>query len=133
MNRRYRLCDVEEAISESEELIDIADDIVEIDDDMQLVISGWSVYIESLNLSLKQGIACVWDEDEGLFMPDFDVTVVYEGNIESQEWLYYEQDGFVVTLGNWLNGRMSGGQIEQLWCELITPDTNSNSNKESEE
>ena len=45
MNRRYRLCDVEEAISESEELIDIADDIVEIDDDMQLVISGWSVYI----------------------------------------------------------------------------------------
>ena len=43
MNRRYRLCDVEEAISESEELIDIADDIVEIDDDMQLVISGWSV------------------------------------------------------------------------------------------
>ena len=88
MNRRYRLCDVEEAISESEELIDISDDIAEIDDDMQLVISGWSVYIESLNLSLKQGIACVWDEDEGLFMPDFDVTVVYEGNIESQEWLY---------------------------------------------
>ena len=23
-------------------------------------------------------------------MPDFDVTIVYEGNIETQEWLYYE-------------------------------------------
>lgn len=134
MNRRYRLCDVEEAVSESEELIDIADDIAEIDEDMQLVISGWSVYIESLNLSLRQGIACVWDEDERLFMPDFDVTVVYEGNIESQEWLYYEQDGFVVTLGNWLNGRLSGGQIEQLWCELIIPDSNNNIlDEESEE
>ena len=134
MNRRYRLCDVEEAVSESEELIDIADDIAEIDEDMQLVISGWSVYIESLNLSLRQGIACVWDEDESLFMPDFDVTVVYEGNIESQEWLYYEQDGFVVTLGNWLNGRLSGGQIEQLWCELIIPDSNNNIlDEESEE
>ncbi len=156
MNRRYRLCDVEEAISESEELIDIADDIAEIDDDMQLVISGWSVYIESLNLTLRQGIACVWDEEEGLFMPDFDVTVVYEGNIEAgdsrsgasvinesgesmqasfpADSLYYEQDGFVVTLGNWLNGRMSGGQIEQLWCELIIPDSNNNIlDEESEE
>lgn len=102
MNKRYRLCDVEEAVSEMEELMDIADDIAEIDDDMQIVISGWSVYVESLNLTLRQGIACVWDEGERLFMPDFDVTVVYEGNIETQDWLYYEQDGMVVTLGNWL-------------------------------
>ena len=90
MNKRYRLCDVEEAVSEMEELMDIADDIAEIDDDMQIVISGWSVYVESFNLTLRQGIACVWDEGERLFMPDFDVTIVYEGNIETQEWLYYD-------------------------------------------
>ena len=132
MNKRYRLCDVEEAVSEMEELMDIADDIAEIDDDMQIVISGWSVYVESLNLTLRQGIACVWDEGERLFMPDFDVTVVYEGNIETQDWLYYEQDGMVVTLGNWLNGRLSCEQIEQLWCELVIPETN-NTYNESEE
>lgn len=132
MNKRYRLCDVEEAVSEMEELMDIADDIAEIDDDMQIVISGWSVYVESLNLTLRQGIACVWDEGERLFMPDFDATVVYEGNIETQDWLYYEQDGMVVTLGNWLNGRLSCEQIEQLWCELVIPETN-NTDNESEE
>ena len=132
MNIRYRLCDVEEAVSEMDELMDIADDIAEIDDDMQIVISGWSVYVESLNLTLRQGIACVWDEGERLFMPDFDVTVVYEGNIETQDWLYYEQDGMVVTLGNWLNGRLSCEQIEQLWCELVIPETN-NTDNESEE
>ena len=132
MNKRYRLCDVEEAVSEMEELMDIADDIAEIDDDMQIVISGWSVYVESLNLTLRQGIACVWDEGERLFMPDFDVTVVYEGNIETQDWLYYEQDEMVVTLGNWLNGRLSCEQIEQLWCELVIPETN-NTDNESEE
>ena len=132
MNKRYRLCDVEEAVSEMEELMDIADDIAEIDDDMQIVISGWSVYVESLNLTLRQGIACVWDEGERLFMPDFDVTVVYEGNIETQDWLYHEQDGMVVTLGNWLNGRLSCEQIEQLWCELVIPETN-NTDNESEE
>ena len=34
----------------------------------------------------------------------------------------YEQDGMVVTLGNWLNGRLSCEQIEQLWCEFIIPE-----------
>ena len=131
MNKRYRLGEIEEAVSEMEELIDTQDDIAEIDDDFQIVVSGWSVYVERLNLTLRQGVACIWDTEAGLFMPDFDVTIVYEGNIETQEWLYYEQDGMVVTLGNWLNGRLSCEQIEQLWCELIIPKQNKEQ-KESE-
>ena len=117
MNKRYRLGEIEEAVSEMEELIGLEDDIAEIDDDFQIVVSGWSVYAETLNLTLRQGIACVWDAEEGLFMPDFDVTIVYEGNIETQEWLYYEQDGMVVTLGNWLNGRAKRKSLYQ--CLLI--------------
>ena len=108
MNKRYRLGEIEEAVSEMEELIGLEDDIAEIDDDFQIVVSGWSVYVESLNLTLRQGIACVWDAEEGLFMPDFDVTIVYEGNIETQEWLYYEQDGMVVTLGKEQDARTNG-------------------------
>ena len=57
MNKRYRLGEIEEAVAEMEELIDIEDDIAEIDDDFQIVVSGWSVYVESLNLTLRQGIA----------------------------------------------------------------------------
>ena len=57
MNKRYRLGEIEEAVSEMEELIDIENDIAEIDDDLQIVVSGWSVYVESLNLTLRQGIA----------------------------------------------------------------------------
>lgn len=97
MNKRYRLCDVEEAVSEMDELIEVDDDIAEIDDDMQLVISGWSVYIESLNITLRQGVACIWDEEEGLFMPDFDVTIVYEGNIETQGKPIYQDVCYPVT------------------------------------
>ena len=74
MNKRYRLGEIEEAVSEMEELIDIEDDIAEIDDDFQIVVSGWSVFVESLNLTLRQGIACVWDAEEGLFMPSFALT-----------------------------------------------------------
>lgn len=131
-SKAYRLGEIEEAVSDMEELIGLEDDIAEIDDDFQIVVSGWSIYVESMNLTLRQGIACVWDAEEGLFMPDFDVTIVYEGNIETQEWLYYEQDGMVVTLCNWLNGRLSCEQIEQLWCELIIPEQNKEQ-KESEE
>ena len=63
MNKRYRLGDIEEAVSEMEELIDTQDDIAEIDDDFQIVVSG----------------------------------------------------------------RLSCEQIEQLWCELIIPENNDNS------
>ena len=38
MNKRYRLGDIEEAVSEMEELIDIEDDIAEIDDTPKNII-----------------------------------------------------------------------------------------------
>ena len=40
MNKRYRLGEIEEAVSEMEELIDTQDDIAEIDDDFQMPVSG---------------------------------------------------------------------------------------------
>lgn len=125
MRRRFRLVEVEEAVAEMD-FSEIDDDLVETDEDVQLVISGWFVYIESLNISLTDGIVCVWDEEEQMFMPNFVVTVFYEGNMETGEiasgdWLYYEQDSFTVSLANWLNGRLSMNEIEQLWCELIIP------------
>lgn len=117
---KYRIYEVEEVISEMD-LLEVEDDIAETDEDMQLVISGWYVAIPELNLNLREGVVCVWDEEEKLFMPDFAVTVIYEGDIESKDWIYYEQDGFVVTLANWLNGRLSVEQVEQLWCEIVIP------------
>ena len=116
----YRIYEVEEVISEMD-LLEVKDDIAETDEDMQLVISGWYVAIPELNLNLREGVVCVWDEEEKIFMPDFAVTVIYEGDIEGKEWIYYEQDGFVVTLANWLNGRLSVEQIEQLRCEIVIP------------
>ena len=55
-------------------------------------------------------------------MPDFDVTVLYENELADDMWLYFEQDGFCVSLGNWLNGRLSMGEIENLECHLVIPD-----------
>ena len=55
-----------------------------------------------------------------------------EEAVAEMEELIDIEDGMVVTLGNWLNGRLSCEQIEQLWCELIIPEQNKEQ-KESEE
>ena len=133
---KYRIHEVEEVISVMD-LSEVEDDIAETDEDIQLVISGWYVNIPELNLNLREGMVCIWDEEEKLFMPDLAVTVIYEGDIEGKDWIYCEQDGFVVTLANWLNGRLPVEQIEQLRCEIVIPQqvvvTNNNLIKESEE
>ena len=54
-------------------------------------------------------------------MPDVAVTVVYEADADRTGYIYFESDGMVTTLYNWLNGRMSASQIEELECELIAP------------
>ena len=120
--KKYRLGDIEEIISEME-FEDRCDEIVEIDDDLQLVISGWYVVVPSLSLTLRAGVACAFDEEAGMFMPDFDVTVLYKDEIVADKWIYYEQDGFTVTLANWLNGRLPISNIETLECYLVIPDT----------
>jgi hypothetical protein len=143
--KKYCLGDIEEIISEME-FEDRCDEIVEIDDDLQLLISGWYVVVPSLSLTLRAGVACVFDEEAGMFMPDFDVTVLYEVELMADnhsrigdsvvktsgestqasfpaDILYYEQDGFTVTLANWLNGRLPISNIETLECYLVIPDT----------
>ncbi|MGI6500629.1 MAG: hypothetical protein ACOX1S_07060 [Anaerostipes sp.] len=115
--KMYRLGDIEEAIAEMD-FSDTDDDIAEIDDDLEFWISGWYVVIPSLGIHIREGVAYTFDEEENMFMPDFDITVVYEGEIASETWMYYEQDGILITLANWLNGRMQIDAIEKLECYI---------------
>ena len=115
--RMYRLGDIEEVIAEMD-FSDTDDDIAEIDNDLEFWISGWYVVIPSLGIHVREGVACTFDEEENMFMSDFDVTVVYEGGMASESWMYYEQDGILITLANWLNGRMPIDAIEKLECYI---------------
>lgn len=118
MEKLYRLMDVEEIVAEMD-MSEVADDVVETDEQYQLVISGWYVYIPTLNMRLHEGIVCNWDEQAKMFMPDFSVTVLFEGEENEERYIYYEQDGMVITLANWLNGVMSMDEIEQLKCKIV--------------
>lgn len=143
MRKTIRLGEAEETIAEMD-LSFVDDDIAETDENTQMIISGWYVYLPEFNLKLHEGIVGIWDEEMKGYMPDFAVTVVCEGDSDNTgsrseayvvnesgestqadfpaDLLYYEQDGFVSTMANWLNGRLSIGNIEQLKCEIILPE-----------
>lgn len=122
MEKAYRLGEVEEILAEMEQLAEVPDDCLESDEDCQIVISGWQVHIPELGLNLHEGIYCNYDEEEGGYLPDFAITVVKEEG--QDEWLYYEQDGFLITLANFLHGKteLDLGQLGQLSCFIRMPD-----------
>lgn len=103
------------------DLMDVPDDLVETEEGIQLVVSGWYVQVEGLGVDLRKGIACAWDKEAGMFLPEADVTVISEGDPAGQEWLWYVQGGFADALSLWMEGRMEAGQAGQLWCRLIMP------------
>lgn len=120
--KKYRLVEMEEIIS-GMEFEDRCDEFVEADEDMLLLISGWHVFIPRLSLYARAGVACVYDAEAEMYLPDVDVTVLYEDEIADGRWIYFEQDGLCETLGNWLNGRLSMGEIETLECYPVVPDS----------
>ena len=115
-----RLEEVEQ-IMEEMDLYDVADDIVDLEDGYQLVLSGWYVVIPELRIRLHEGVVGYWDDELKDYMPDFGVTVVFPKDSAEKEYLYFEQDGMVVTMANWLSGRKSIDAIEQLKCKIVIP------------
>ena len=62
----------------------------------------------------------MYDEREQEFMPDFSITLIRENGQDG--WLYYEQDGFAISLSNWLRGRNEISSIENMECVLCRPE-----------
>lgn len=86
------------------------------------------VLIPSLGLVLRSGMVCVRSDGSGEFEPDFCVTVIYDRNHEDWDaYLLYEQDGFVVSLHNflWQTGRKLPPGVESeadLLCDILSRD-----------
>lgn len=120
MGSRYKLGEIEEIAAGMEELFDIADELVEGDEEYQIIRCGWWAYIPELDLCLHEGMFLVYDEKEQDFMPDFSLTLIRENGQDG--WLYYEQDGFVISLANWLRGRRGISAIENMECVLCRPE-----------
>lgn len=124
MEKVYRLGMVEEIINEMD-LHNVPADIIESWQGCQIVISGWRVNIPELGVNLHQGVLCSYDGEAEACLPDYAITVVTKpaGEVVAEgEWIYYEQNGFMLTLLNYLHGEMDINRIEQLPCFIQMPD-----------
>ena len=118
-----RLHEAEEIIS-GMDLFHVADDIMESEEDYRIVISGWWVHIPELNINLHEGVFCSYAEEEKEYLPDFSLTVIMGADAEKKEgeWLYYEQDGFLLTVLNYFGGQVDMETVSMLPCLICIPE-----------
>ena len=106
------------------DMSEIADDIAITEDNIQIVISGYYVYLESVGIKLHKGIICYFDDEENMFMPDETVTVICREDFDRNRYLCYEAENMEGMLYDYFDGRMTAGEIANLPCEIITENTN---------
>lgn len=117
-----RLREAEEIIG-GMDLFYVADDILECGENYQIVVSGWWAHIPELGINLREGVFCNYDETEKEYLPDFAVTVIMEAETEEDGgWLYYEQDGFEITLANYHSRKLTMEAVSELSCLICIPD-----------
>ncbi|MCR5273717.1 MAG: hypothetical protein K6E13_12170 [Lachnospiraceae bacterium] len=96
----YSVDDVLEKYSE-EESFEIDDLFVEIDEDSVLVATGPEIQIPELELACREGYMLTRYED-GEMVPDWSLSVFYNMDDTAENYVYYEQDGILVSLHNFL-------------------------------
>lgn len=75
---------------------------VEIDDNSIILIYPYIIQIQDLNIEVREG-TFYYIDDDGEYMPDFSLCLIYElDEVDPANWLYWEQDGIIVTLYNYL-------------------------------
>lgn len=116
---KYLIENVEEALMDRDD--DFTSEELDFDGD-KLVVWGWHVYVPELDLVLRSGFVMTYYEDEKCYMPDYDLTLIYNGKDKKPgEWAYYESDGFAVSLANYL--RKDINEVYKLECELVIPES----------
>ena len=113
--------DVEEYIFESDICVD--DVVLSKSEDSLVVKSGYYAHVPELGFNVHDGMFYCRDDD-GEYMSDFAIAVICDEAADGPEdCLYWEQDGFVVSLANYLHGQgRSIREISELACDLYVPE-----------
>ncbi len=88
---------------------------VETDDfeNAMITVEGVRVIVPELKIYMRKGEVCTYDEDEETYMPDFSVSIIYDSEeTDPNKYLYWEQDGYQVTLFNFFS--KEGKSLDEL-------------------
>ena len=108
--------ELDEVLENSIMEYDTEEYIVDIEDtDDKIAISGYRILFPFVNYSMRSGIYLAdYGEEDGL-MADFSLSLVYDYDEEDpSKWLYWEQDGEVVSLYNFLTIVNKGSMFHTL-------------------
>lgn len=121
--KRMKLIEAEKVVEEMEELLYVTCEVVEEEaGEYRIIREGWWIEIPELNLCLHEGVFLNFDEEEQEYLPDFSITIIRETGQDG--WLYFEQDGMIVSLANFMSGRMCMEELWNLECILRIPEEN---------
>lgn len=114
--KKVMLKNLEDTMAEMRETLDAEPSKVEMSEECFSVTDGIYAEIPDIGLAVESGVVYQLYED-GEYYPDWDVTFVFRIGDNPQNYLYYEQDGIVTTLHNYLsNDGMSGYLRGRLEC-----------------
>ena len=131
MRKECLLGEIDDALETLYETVEYDMYEVEINefDNSVLAVTGIRILVPELKVSLRQGDVCVFDPDEEEYVPDFSVSIVYEQDeTDPKTFLYWEQDGFQVTLFNFFHKDLiSMDALSKMKC-IIEIDANISDN-----
>ena len=118
--KKCKLFDIDESISsifEEENLI-VSYELKEEDGDALIIVDGIRIIIPELNLSVRCGVYCVYEEEDKDYIPDFSITLIYEKDeTDPSKYVYWEQDPILTAIHNYLNGKISVKKsLEDIEC-----------------
>lgn len=123
MNRECILEEIDDVIEEiynsgiDYEIYDIEDEKMDVD---MLSIEGIKIVVPELNVSIRQASVCVYDEDQDYFVPDFNVTLIYEQDENTlSDYIFSSPDDICVALYNYFYKKhYSIDDIGNMMCSI---------------
>ncbi len=112
------LGEVEDLLFENDEIqaeMNIFDVPMEGSDKDSIEVQGVRVIISELGYSARFGEYLIYDEEADAYEADFSLTLIYDQNEnDPSKYLYWEQDGIVIALYNFLNQTRKNKRVDDL-------------------
>lgn len=104
---------------ENEELTDYESEMIHVDEHSLIELDGPQIQIPDLGLVVREGTMFYADE-HGDWQPDWSLTLFYEIGKEPSDYVYYEQDGILVSLHNYLHaiGKEIPRPADDILCQI---------------
>lgn len=104
---------------ENEDVSDRPQQSVPIEETEEILLDPLLVRIPGYGLDLRPGVMCELDDCTGEMEPDWGLTAFYESGCEDLgDYLYYEQDGLVTALHNYIRMQRGDELDMSLPCEV---------------